>query len=319
MNTAGLAILVRMGNCLCFKQSIKINSRRYYKRGRIGEGGFSTVDLVEDASTHKLYALKRITCHATEDQKIALGEVEYHKVLSHSNILEIVDSDLTGVADIMGNQTSEVLMLMPYCQKGTLHDELVKRHKMNSFMDQIVILTMFRSICEAIQTMHSAKPHPLAHRDIKTANVLLKDDFTPVVMDLGSTTRARVEVNGSSDAHKLQDEAGERSSMPYRAPELFNVESFCKIDERTDVWSLGCLLYAMCFYKSPFDAVYERGDSVALAVASANITFPDRHPYSQEMLDLINSMLVVQPDERPYVDWVINTIDSIMNKAAGSV
>ena len=46
--------------------------------------------------------------------------------------------------------------------------------------------------------------------------------------------------------------------------------------------SLGCLLYAMCFYKSPFEAVYERGDSVALAVLGGNISFPDpaSHQYS---------------------------------------
>ena len=49
-------------------------------------------------------------------------------------------------------------------------------------------------------------------------------------------TSARVQVCGSQDAQKLQDLAAERCSMPYRAPELFNVESYCVIDERTDVW-----------------------------------------------------------------------------------
>lgn len=48
-----------------------------------------------------------------------------------------------------------------------------------------MVLTTFRGICEATLCIHSAKPHPLAHRDIKTANVLLKEDFTPVLMDLG--------------------------------------------------------------------------------------------------------------------------------------
>jgi len=47
---------------------------------------------------------------------------------------------------------------------------------------------------------------------------------------------ARVKVCGSSEAQRLQDLASERCSMPYRAPELFNVESYCMIDERTDIW-----------------------------------------------------------------------------------
>ncbi|XP_066943249.1 serine/threonine-protein kinase 16 [Macrobrachium rosenbergii] len=319
MNTAGLAILVRMGNCLCAKETVKVNDRQYYVRGSLGEGGFSTVDLVEDATTHKLYALKRITCHAQSDQKIALAEVEYHKALSHPNIVECVNSDLVGVPDLMGNRTSQVLIILPYCQRGTLHDELMSREKAGTPLDEVMVLSIFRGICEAVQCMHSAKPHPLAHRDIKTSNVLLKEDLTPLLMDLGSVAKARVEVNGSSEARKLQDEAAERSSMPYRPPELFNVESFCHIDERTDVWSLGCLLYALCFYKSPFDAVYERGDSVALAVVSGNIKFPDTHIYSEELTELIKNILKVNPEERPYVDWIINTVDQLINRSSGAV
>jgi serine/threonine kinase 16 len=52
----------------------------------------------------------------------------------------------------------------------------------------------------------------------------------------GSTTRARVEVHDSIEAKKLEETAAERSSMPYRAPELFNIPSHASIDERTDIW-----------------------------------------------------------------------------------
>ena len=45
--------------------------------------------------------------------------------------------------------------------------------------------------------------------------------------------------------------------------------------------SLGCLLYALCFFKSPFEAAYERGDSVALAVLAGTVHVPDDSPYSQ--------------------------------------
>ena len=55
--------------------------------------------------------------------------------------------------------------------------------------------------------------------------------------------------------------------MTYRPPELYHVATGSLVDERTDIWSLGCLLFALMHFRGPFDAVYERGDSVALAVS----------------------------------------------------
>lgn len=89
-----------------------------------------------------------------------------------------------------------------------------------------------------------------------------------------------------------QDWAAQHCTISYRAPELFTVDSQCVIDERTDVWvrgpppaggrvegagaeagadraalqSLGCVLYCMMFGEGPYDMVFQKGDSVALAV-----------------------------------------------------
>lgn len=52
-------------------------------------------------------------------------------------------------------------------------------------MKPLDILNIFLQICEAVKAFHEAKPEPLAHRDLKTANILLDDDMTPIVMDLG--------------------------------------------------------------------------------------------------------------------------------------
>lgn len=103
----------------------------------------------------------------------------------------------------------------------------------------------------------------------------------PILVDLGSTTTARQQINGQQEARRLQDWAEERCTAVYRAPELFVVQNYCLIDERTDIWSLGCVLYALCFFKCPFDAAYEKGDSVALAVLSGNLVFPERSPFSE--------------------------------------
>lgn len=102
----------------------------------------------------------------------------------------------------------------------------------------------------------------------------------PIIVDLGSTAPARLQICGQQEAQRLQDTAEERCSIVYRAPELFSVQSYCMIDERTDIWSLGCVLYAICFFKCPFDPIYEKGDSVALAVLSGNIIIPENSPYS---------------------------------------
>lgn len=103
----------------------------------------------------------------------------------------------------------------------------------------------------------------------------------PILVDLGSCTEAREQICGQHEAQRLQDWAEERCSIVYRAPELFNVQSYCMIDERTDIWSLGCVLYAICFFKCPYDIIYEKGDSVALAVLNGNIDFPVDSPYSE--------------------------------------
>ncbi|KAK3932870.1 Serine/threonine-protein kinase 16 [Frankliniella fusca] len=307
MNSLGLSIIFKMG-CLCSKESVIVNSKKYYLRDQLGEGGFSTVYLGEEAGSKRLVAIKKIICHGMDDEKTALREAEYHDVLQHKNILRCLDSSLTGHADPVLNSTSMVLLVLPYYPRGTLLHELERRAASQSYLDPIDILSMFLQICEGIKVFHEAKPEPLAHRDLKTANILLANNNNPIIMDLGSVARARVKITGSSEAQKLQDLAAERCSMPYRAPELWNVESYCVIDERTDIWSLGCLLYAMCYFKSPFDAVYERGDSVALAVISGTINFPESSPFPEDIHDLILFMLRVNPMERPYIYSVIEKV-----------
>lgn len=318
MNSLGLNIILRMG-CLCAKETVTVNSRKYRVREHLGEGGFSTVLLAEDVVTHKKYAIKKIVCYGSEDQQLAGKEVEYYKLIKHPNVIECIDSTRKGTADPILNTTSEVLIVLPYYHKGTLANELERRAKNCDYMNPIDILSIFLQICEGVKAFHENKPEPLAHRDLKTANIVLTDDGTPVIMDLGSMATARVQVCGTQAARVLQDLAAERCSMPYRAPELFNVESYSMVDERTDIWSLGCILYALCYFKSPFDTVYERGDSVALAVMSAHVTFPEDTPYTEDMQNLILSMLKVNPMERPYIYSVIENVHDTIAKLEGRV
>ncbi|KAG8182293.1 hypothetical protein JTE90_011111 [Oedothorax gibbosus] len=298
--------------CACGKETIEVNGKAYTIKTRIGEGGFSVVDLVQDQKNHRSYALKRIACHGKEDEKNALKEAEYHSFFNHPNVIECIDVALAEICDRLHPNQSEVRLLLPYHRKGTLQDELTVRSKNKNYISEERILRIFRQMCEGIRAMHNAQPYPLAHRDAKPANILMSNDDCPVWMDLGSMGKARLEIRKAAEARQLQDFASEKCSMAFRAPELFQVESHSSIDERVDVWSLGCCLYAMCYFQSPFEAAYQRGDSVALAVMSGLLEFPENAPFSNGMHNLIRSMVEVSALQRPFIDGVLFQIDSLL-------
>lgn len=247
-------------------------------------------------------------------------EIQVMTSIDHKNVIRLIDSMFKGSADIVINATSQAYLVLPYYKNGSLHDHLTMRAHRQDYMAESQILHIFLGICEGVKAMHEASPVPLAHRDLKTANVCLSDSMEPVLVDLGSAAEARLQICGQQEAQKLQDTAEERCSIVYRAPELFNVESYCMIDERTDIWSLGCVLYAMCYFKCPFDAAYEKGDSVALAVLSGNVVFPEiARPYHEDMKELTMYMLRMNPMERPFIYSVIEKVNDLIMKLEGRV
>lgn len=94
------------------------------------------------------------------------------------------------------------------------------------------VLDLLQGVCRGLEALHDHSP-PLAHRDLKPENVLISDAGRPMLMDFGSTTVGEVHVSTRNEALLLQEKAAEFSTMPYRAPELFDVPSSTRIDERS--------------------------------------------------------------------------------------
>ncbi|KAL1739950.1 kinase-like domain-containing protein [Schizophyllum fasciatum] len=158
---------------------------------------------------------------------------------------------------------------------------------------------------------------PYAHRDIKPGNVMIADDgVTPILMDFGSTVKARVPIQNRNQALVQQDIAAEQSTMTYRAPELFDVKTGVTLDEKVDIWSLGCMLYALAYNHSPFESTQgEQGGSIAMAVLNAQYKHPPS-AYSQGLKDLIDSMLKSNPADRPDIHQVIQLTDRVLQTLA---
>lgn len=101
----------------------------------------------------------------------------------------------------------------------------------------------------------------------------------PILMDLGSVASSPIPVTSQSLALQIQDQAAEHSTMPYRAPELFDVRTGSVVDTKTDIWSLGCTLYACLVGKSPFELRSdETGGTLSLCVLGGDWRFPDESP-----------------------------------------
>ncbi|KRZ34347.1 Serine/threonine-protein kinase 16 [Trichinella pseudospiralis] len=276
-----------MFRCMNNAELVTFNERVFRIRKRLGEGAFSFVYLVQERSTGKLYAMKRIVCHDAVEQRNVENEVKLYELLDRCpNVISCEDFSIGPAAayeaaihgqgdELSCDKMVEINILLPYYKRGTIQDELDWRKISGDFMAETRLLSLFNDICNGLNALHSLTPQPYAHRP---ANVLLNDDDSAVLMDLGSARLAEFTVVNECRARQLQDYAAEHCSMYYRAPELFAPNVGDKLDERSDIWSLGCLLYALCFWESPFEYTFDKGDSLMLAVLSANYRIPTKSP-----------------------------------------
>jgi len=166
--------------------------------------------------------------------------------------------------------------------------------------------------------------------------MIADDGRTPILMDLGSLAPSPTPITSRSLALAVQDTAAEHCTMPYRAPELFEVKTDTLIDTKVDIWSLGCTVYACLVGKSPFEARSEEtGGSLTMCVLGGDWRFPDENPLcckgkakdswagagehataargvSESVKDVVRQCLTVEPSERPDVDELMRLVQTVI-------
>ncbi|KAF4342793.1 Prk1p and serine threonine kinase [Fusarium beomiforme] len=391
-----LDLFYSFGNCLnCFpgNPNLKINNRSFKILRLLGEGGFSYVYLVEDTSTHELFALKKIRCpFGAESVQQAMREVDAYRLFSHvPTIISAVDHS---VATERGadEATKTVYVLLPYYKRGNLQDMINANLVNHNRFPERRLMLLFLGVCKALRAMHDYKPavermhmgreedelnhgernntqgkrteeeeeseqerglleeenqvsggksiQHYAHRDIKPGNIMIDDSgSTPILMDLGSVAPSPIPVTSQSLALQIQDTAAEHSTMPYRAPELFDVQTGMVIDTKVDIWSMGCTLYACLVGKSPFEMRSdETGGTLSLCVLGGDWRFPDEGPagvkrsnsmrpqqgqqqqqapaieISEPIREIVRKCLRVEPAERPDINELIEMVEEVIEE-----
>ncbi|XP_040842488.1 serine/threonine-protein kinase 16 isoform X2 [Ochotona curzoniae] len=283
--------------CICSRGTVLIDNKRYLFIQKLGEGGFSYVDLVEGLHDGHFYALKRILCHEQQDREDAQREADMHRLFHHPNILRLVAYCLRE-----RDAKHEAWLLLPFFKRGTLWTEIERLKDKGNFLSEDQILQLLLGICRGLEAIH-AKGY--AHRDLKPTNILLGDEGQPVLMDLGSMNQACIHVEGSRQALTLQDWAAQRCTISYRAPELFSVQSHCVIDERTDVWAFTSIAAAAGFHD-------DRGPSAAPSCPSppqsvggiaAHSPWPAHYPDLNSPVAALRRWPLVPWEEAPILHW----------------
>ena len=147
-------------------------------------------------------------------------------------------------------------------------------------LTEIEILTIFVDVCEGLAAMHSLKP-PLLHRDLKVENILQSSPASYKLCDFGSATPVQRVPNNMAELRALEADLNRHTTLQYRAPEMVDVFLRRPVDEKSDVWALGVLLYKLCYYTTPFE---EHG---VLAILNVQYKFPPYPVYSQQLNGLI--------------------------------
>ena len=203
---------------------------RYRLERELGHGGMATVFLAEDLKHHRRVAIKVLQPELTAilGPERFLREIEIGARLQHPHILTLLDS---------GEAGGLLYYVMPYVGGESLREHLDRERQLS--VEEALRLT--REVADALDYAHR---QGVVHRDIKPENILLQAGHA-VVADFGIARAVR-----AAGGTKLTETGTALGTPAYMSPE--QVIGSAELDGRSDVYSLGCVLYEMLAGTPPF-------------------------------------------------------------------
>ena len=216
---------------------------RYEVRSKLGEGGMGEVYLARDMQLDRLVALKLLPAQIARDQQRLprfLQEARAAAALSHPNIAHIYE---------IGEVDGDYFIAMEYIE-GTSLDEKIGRTPLRIAESLEIAI----QISDALDEAHSKG---ITHRDIKSSNIMITPRGRVKVLDFGlaKVTQPTIPEEGSDSAlaTRVKTSPGVvMGTVNYMSPEQAGAK---EVDARTDIWSVGVVLYEMLTGRVPFSGV----------------------------------------------------------------
>jgi serine/threonine protein kinase len=228
---------------------------------KIGEGGMGEVYLADDTKLKRQVAIKFLPEHLTKDKENVERferEAEAAAALNHPNIVTIHD-----VIEEDGN-----LCIV----------EVIGEYNLG----QDKIIDIISQLSEGLSKAHKAG---IVHRDIKPENIIIDHEARVKILDFGLA-----KLKGVS---KLTKETSTLGTIHYMSPEQLQGK---EVDHRSDIWSLGVVIYELLTGEVPFKGDYE--SAVMYAVLNENVEPADDKNLPEELLRIIDKCLSKNPADR---------------------
>jgi serine/threonine-protein kinase len=241
---------------------------------KFGAGGMGVVYKAEDTKLKRTVALKFLPPELTRDPEAKarfIHEAQAASILQHHNICTIHDIEET--ADC------QLFIVMDFYDGVTLKNKIGEG-----------LLTLEEALHIAIQIAEGlAKAHEkgIVHRDIKPANILITSDGIVKILDFGLA-----KLTGKSVLTKTGTTVG---TVAYMSPEQ---AQGVKIDHRSDIWSLGVVLYEMITGQQPFHSEYELGLIYAIINENPELIHKVRPGTTPELSGIVCQALAKKVDHR---------------------
>ena len=234
----------------------------------LAKGGMSTIYLAEQTSLKRQVVLKFLNPKLDENiRQRFIDEGRIIASLKHPNIITVFD--------VVSSEKYNFLS-MEFLPDGDLESRLMSKPDIN------FALNIISKISDALHLIHK---QGIIHGDIKPANILFRDKDCPILTDFGISHR----IEPKKEVDLCPDDL--YASPSYASPELIQGIPF---DYRTDIYSLGVMMYEMLMGKKPYT-----GESDLETIAnSIQLPIPKLSVELHELQPLLNSLLAKSPDDR---------------------
>ena len=241
---------------------------------KLGDGSYSVVYKVRRKADNNIYALKKVNLQKLKDK-------EKQNALNEVRILASINSPfvISYKEAFIEESDKSLCIIMEYADRGDLYQKIVQFKKSGCLIEETDVWRIFIQMVKGLKALHDLK---ILHRDLKSANIFLFSDGSAKI---GDCNVSKVVYKGLGYT---------QTGTPYYAsPEVWNDDPY---DNKSDIWSLGCVTYEMLTLHPPFRA--ESMEGLYQKVIKGQ--FGKINPrYSEDIFEMIKFLLKVNPVDRP--------------------